>query len=608
MRWFVAVLASLFALANLHALPSYPVDEIVIATNTTSGMELSFFVYKSGYSYGNIHGMEKKAALELPYSTSFLAGDVDGDGVDELIGITREAQGFRLDIYRYTAEENLLLRMDVARYGDEGGSWLAGDVDGDGRDELILVRPAVAWTEIHLFTYEPEYSRGKAEKLRQRDVLKYRELLLKWLTGDVNGDGIDEFIAVQESPTGARLSFFLYDASYARDLTQKIRKVGEARHTLLDWQTGDVDGDGVDELIGVEYEYYETRLRVMRYEPGYEYGNVQGLRSLDVLRHYSVEPAVFLGNVEGALRVLSWYPSEEELRVTPGESLRFAAEAEHTDGLRVSYLWRFNGEEVSRGSEFNYSTELGSGVVECIVSAFRSEATLTWQVEVVHPPPKQVREEEERVNTPPEVVIVSPPPGTRVSNVVEVRWRARDEDGDRLTVRVELISARGATVLYEGAEAEGAYALNVLPLEDGSYRLRVEVSDGESTASDEVEFEVYHEEAEVGLLVVASVPRGAVVFVNGERLGVTDAELRLPPGRYRLRLEKAGYMPYETEVEIVRGRSTSVEVRLIKRIFGLSPAVFFFLVLISMSAGVVLLYRLGGAVREYLRAPREELE
>jgi|GEM_PF-4409853 hypothetical protein len=611
MRWLIVTLAILLTFAHLHALPSYPVDEVVIAVNTTTGMELSFFQYKSGYAYGNNYGLEKKAVVELPYWANFFTGDVDGDSIDELIKVVREAQGSKLEIYRYDRDENKLLRLDVARHGSEAGRWLAGDVNGDGVDELILIQPKVAWTEIYLYTYDPEYSRGITEKLRQLDMLKYRESLENWLAGDINGDGIDELIAIQALPYETRLTIFLYDTSYIRDLTEKLNKIGEAKYTqpFAALLAGDVDGDGRDELVGVEYAYYETRLRLMRYEPGYTYGTTQGLRTQDVLRHYKIEPMIFLGNVDSALKVLSRHPTSEKLTVKPGEEVRFGVEAEHTDELKVSYLWRFNGIDVSRDSEFTYTAKLGSGVVECIVSAPFSEVVVSWRVDVTQQPQKQeVREEEERKNTPPEVEIVSPANGAKASGEVEVRWVAQDADGDPLTVRIELISTKGVTTLYQGSEAEGSYRLDVSSFEAGSYMLRAEVSDGKSTASDEVTFDVYREEVEKGLLVVSSIPTGAEVYIDGERVATTDAELYLPPRRYRVRLEKAGYMPYETEVEVFSGRSTSVEAKLIKRIFGLSPAIFFFVVLIAMSVAAFLIYKIAKALKQRMRLPREELE
>ncbi len=189
-----------------------------------------------------------------------------------------------------------------------------------------------------------------------------------------------------------------------------------------------------------------------------------------------------------------------------------------------------------------------------------------------------------------------------------MRWLARDADGDPLTVRIELISAGEVTTLYDGRDAEGEYTLDVSSFEAGRYLLRASVSDGKSTASDEVTFEVYRREVEKGLLVVSSIPAGAEVYIDGKRVATTDAELYLPPGRYRVRLEKAGYLPYETEVEVFSGRSTSVEAKLIKMVFGLSPAIFFFVVLVAMSVAAFLIYKVIEALKERMRLPREELE
>lgn len=610
MHRFVIALIYLLSLASLHALPAYPVDEVVIGVNTTTGIELSLFQYKSGYTHGMTYGLERRGVVEFRHQASFFSGDVDGDGVDEIIRVVRKAQGTELEIYRYDREENKLLRQDVAFHGSEAGEWLAGDINGDGVDELILIQPGVAWTEIYIYVYDPAYSRGTTEKLRQLDILRYGGIA-GWFTGDVNGDAIDELIAFETQPQETRFSFFLYDTSYIRDMTEKLNRIGEARYAqiLSAWLAGDVDGDGVDELVGVEYEYYETRLVLMRYEPGYSYGTTQGLHRLEVLRYPKAEPLVFLGNVESALRVLSRQPSSEKLTVKQGEEVQFAVEAEHTDGVRVSYLWRFNGIDVSRDGEFTYTAKLGSGIVECIVSApLSGEATLTWRVDVVEAPQRQEVLKEEKENTPPEVAIVSPPAGAKASGEVEVRWLARDVDGDPLTVRVELVSGGEATTLYEGSKAEGTYLLGLSSLEAGSYLLRAVVNDGSDTASDEVVFEVYREAEERGLLALSSIPSGAEIYIDDRLAGVTDAEVYLPPGSYRVRLEKAGYIPYETEVEVFSGRSTSVEAKLVRKIFGLPPALFFIATLVAMGVVVFLIYLIAGFLRRRMRAPREELE
>ncbi|MEI7653539.1 MAG: PEGA domain-containing protein [bacterium] len=53
-----------------------------------------------------------------------------------------------------------------------------------------------------------------------------------------------------------------------------------------------------------------------------------------------------------------------------------------------------------------------------------------------------------------------------------------------------------------------------------------------------------------GLVSVASVPRSAKVYVNGELKGITDLNLNLSPGEYVFTVSKEGYFPWQKKVKI----------------------------------------------------------
>lgn len=47
-----------------------------------------------------------------------------------------------------------------------------------------------------------------------------------------------------------------------------------------------------------------------------------------------------------------------------------------------------------------------------------------------------------------------------------------------------------------------------------------------------------------GILAISSAPKAAQVFINGEFRGVTDLNLNMPPGHYKIEVKKEGYIPY----------------------------------------------------------------
>lgn len=53
-----------------------------------------------------------------------------------------------------------------------------------------------------------------------------------------------------------------------------------------------------------------------------------------------------------------------------------------------------------------------------------------------------------------------------------------------------------------------------------------------------------------GILAVSTYPKAAKVFINGELKGVSDMNLSLPPGTYRIEIKKEGYTSWEKTVSL----------------------------------------------------------
>ncbi|MFN4072788.1 MAG: PEGA domain-containing protein [Thermus sp.] len=69
-------------------------------------------------------------------------------------------------------------------------------------------------------------------------------------------------------------------------------------------------------------------------------------------------------------------------------------------------------------------------------------------------------------------------------------------------------------------------------------------------------------EARQGTLAVTSSPSGAEVYVDGALRGRTPLSLTLPEGRYAVELRLPGYEPYRATVQVRRGETTRLDVRL----------------------------------------------
>lgn len=75
-----------------------------------------------------------------------------------------------------------------------------------------------------------------------------------------------------------------------------------------------------------------------------------------------------------------------------------------------------------------------------------------------------------------------------------------------------------------------------------------------------------------GILAVRSIPDTAKIILNGELKDVTNTTLNsLEPAKYLLQVEKAGYEPWEKQIEVVEDLVTDVTATLVLKGGGLNP-------------------------------------
>lgn len=77
-----------------------------------------------------------------------------------------------------------------------------------------------------------------------------------------------------------------------------------------------------------------------------------------------------------------------------------------------------------------------------------------------------------------------------------------------------------------------------------------------------------------GLLAANSYPRGASVFINNKLTTATDDTLNLPPGEYRVKIAKDGYIPWEKNLKIEAELVAQTNTRLFPAVPTLTPVTF----------------------------------
>ncbi|MBU4347158.1 S8 family serine peptidase [Patescibacteria group bacterium] len=274
------------------------VDSAAAALNKNI-VELIISPYSNYKSVVKISDQDGNAANEFfSYSEGFLGGvnvaggDVNGDGVDEII--TGAGAGGGPHVRIFNSQGELLGQFFAYDAKFRGGVNVAsGDVNGDGVDEIITGAGAGGGPHIRIFNSQGELlGQFFAYDAKFRGGVNVA-------SGDVNGDGVDEIIAGAGPGGGPHVrifkadgraigQFFAYDAKFRggvnvatadvdggiRDKKAEIIAApgkGGGPHVRIfndhgkilnqffaynnnflggvNVAGGDVDGDGVDEII-----------------------------------------------------------------------------------------------------------------------------------------------------------------------------------------------------------------------------------------------------------------------------------------------------------------------------------------------------------------------
>jgi hypothetical protein len=161
----------------------------------------------------------------LPFSRSFrggvrvAAGDVNGDGVADII--TGPGEGSKARVSAFDGKDLSLLGsfLAYARQFTGGVYVAAGDVDGDGLDDIITGPGPGMASQVRIFTIFDRWGNLLAYDAKFKGGVYVA-------VGDVNGDGLDDIITAPGAGGSPRVkafnaedqslleSFLVYDRSF----------------------------------------------------------------------------------------------------------------------------------------------------------------------------------------------------------------------------------------------------------------------------------------------------------------------------------------------------------------------------------------------------------
>ena len=226
-------------------------DEIVQSWN--NGGKLGMIVYGTDQSrvMGKLWGSSNVSG-DGPIAKARLVGDLNGDGRDEIIQVWDSGN---IGMIVYGAEDGFVMKKHwgTSRVSADGAGavkYLIGDINGDGRDEVIQ-----AWSNggtLAMIVYGTDGDFVMKKHWGTSRVSGDGAGALTLLIGDVNGDGRDEVIQGWGNSSVLGMIVYGTDGDFVMKKQWGTSRVSGDGGVVVNpggWMIGDLNGDGKDEVI-----------------------------------------------------------------------------------------------------------------------------------------------------------------------------------------------------------------------------------------------------------------------------------------------------------------------------------------------------------------------
>ena len=218
-------------------------SEIVVASNAGRRGEVRIF-----------RGDGSRIITFLPYGTAYRDGvnltvaDVNGDGPMEIIVTKQKGTpnvrvfGYRNGRYTQVYRE---FNGESANYRN-GVSLTAGDLNGDGRDEVLTAAAGSGAATLRIFRLQGTAMRQLAQRT---NILGSARSGFSLTTADINGDGTDEIFVGPRANATPTVRVFVLRGSTIAQVRRDYRIFQTSERAGLRLSSADINSDGREDLV-----------------------------------------------------------------------------------------------------------------------------------------------------------------------------------------------------------------------------------------------------------------------------------------------------------------------------------------------------------------------